>query len=125
MAGIDRREDRRSRGVVAAFVLLAVAPLVSAAAHASFWQKHSPAPLTTAVIAVLLVALVTRRRWAWALLVLLYGFVVVSFAWKWGATSLFVVDLVALGLLASSPMRRYVGLQLVRDAPPTGQAGLS
>lgn len=92
-----------------AFVLLAVVPLVSAAAHASFWQKHSPAPLTTAVIAVLLVALVTRRRSAWALLVLLYGFVVVSFAWEWGSTSLFVVDLVALGLLASSPMRRYVG----------------
>jgi uncharacterized protein (TIGR03382 family) len=101
---------------VAAFVAFAAAPFVSAAAHASFWQGHSPAPTATALAAALLVALVTRRRWAWLLLVLLHGFVVVSFAWKWGSTVLFVVDLIALALLVSAPMRRYVGWRVPRTA---------
>jgi hypothetical protein len=110
--------------VLVAFVLLAAVPFVAAATHASFWQKGSP-PVTTAAVAALLVALVTGRRWAWLVLVLFYSFVVVSFAWEWGSTPLFVVDLAALGLLASSPMRRHVGWRLARDARPSGRAGLS
>jgi hypothetical protein len=109
MASVDRTGDRRPRVVVTAFVVFAAAPFVSAAVHAAFWQGHSRAPLATAIVAILLVSLVTRRRWAWVLLVLFYGFVVVSFAWEWASAATFVVDLIALGLLVFSPMRRYVG----------------
>jgi Na+/proline symporter len=116
MASVDRRRDWGERVVLAAFVAFAATPFVFAAAHASFWQRHSPAPPATALGAALLVALVTRRRWAWLLLVLSYGFVVVSFAWKWGSTVLFVVDLIALALLVSAPMRRYVGRRVPRTA---------
>ena len=125
MASVDRAGVRSPRVVVAAFVVFATVPLVSAALHASFWRAHSLAPLATAVVAILLVALVTRRRWAWILLVVFYGFVVVSFAWKWASTVAFVVDLVVLALLVSSPMRQHVGWRMPRAGRSSDQVRIS
>lgn len=117
MASADRTGDRGPLVVVVAFVLFAAVPFVSAVSRASFWQPHSPAPLATAAVAILLVALVTRRRWAWVLLLIFHGFAVASFAWDWTSTVAFGVNLITLGLLVSSPMRRYVGWRMPRGAP--------
>ena len=106
-------EERVSRRVARAFVLVAVAPFVVAATRSSFWQhKHSMAPVATALyLTVVLVLVVWRSRWAWALLVLFYGAGLVSWGFDshrfslWRVLAL-AVDVAAFGLLVSAPMRR-------------------
>jgi hypothetical protein len=63
-------------------VIVGVAPFGWAALHAWFWQeRHSMAPVATALYpAVVLALVVWRRRWSWLLLVLLYGAGVVTWA---------------------------------------------
>lgn len=92
-----------------AYVLVAAAPFIFAAAHAWFWtHQHSHAPLAAVLFGALLVALLLRQRWAWLLLVVFNGFVLVSYTWEWTRALAFVIDLAAFALLVSPHMRLYV-----------------
>jgi hypothetical protein len=95
--------------VVAAYVSLAAAPFVFAATHASFWKhEHSAAPVASAVVAALLIALVLRQRWAWLVLVVIQVLVLLSFAFDFAGAFAFLLNLASMALLVSPPMRRYV-----------------
>lgn len=76
-----REIDRTTWLVLAGYVVLAAAPFVIAATHASFWKpEHSTAPVASLGFAVLLGALVLRRIWAWWLLVIIEAATLISFA---------------------------------------------
>jgi hypothetical protein len=95
--------------IVGAYLLLAVAPFVFAATHSWFWShQHYRAPVSAALFAILLIALLLRQRWAWFMLVVFNGFVVVSYLWNWTEAPAFVIDGASFALLVSPPMRRYV-----------------
>jgi hypothetical protein len=105
----------RSRAVVAIYVVLAAAPFAFDAAHGWFWrQHHYRAPVYAAVVGILLCVLVLRRRWAWGLLVLFDGIVVVSYSWEWLGALPFAVSLATFLFLVSPPMRRYVAERALR-----------
>ena len=103
---VDREPVSTQRAVVAGYVLLAMAPLGIAATHSGFW--HSMAPLATALFVGLLIALVLRRRWAWALLVAFDASVLISFVFHWSDVWAFALTLASFALLVSPQMRRYV-----------------
>jgi hypothetical protein len=111
LAALRRSKDWTTRLVVAAYVVLAVEPFV----HAWFWtHKHGDKlPIATVLYAVLILGLVLRRRWAWFVLVAFDGFALLSYAWEWSGPVSLVWNLVAVALLVSPPMRRYV-----RSRPP-------
>jgi hypothetical protein len=95
--------------VVAAYVVVATSPFVFAATHASFWtHQDAREPIAGALFGLLVIALVMRQRWAWFVLVAFNGFVVISYIWEWTHPSAFAIDVVALALLVSPTMRKYV-----------------
>ena len=101
--------DRTTRVVVGSYVVVAAAPFVLAATHAWFWKhEHSTAPVAAGVVAVLLVALVLRQRWAWWLLVAFEAAVLISFAFDFTTAPALLLSLARVALLVSPQMRRYV-----------------
>jgi hypothetical protein len=102
----------RSKAVLAAFVILGLAPFAYAATRAWFWQhEYRPAPVAAACYLLILTALVVGRyRWAWVLLAVLYGVGILDWSFRgdrFGTRWLLglAYDLVTFALLASSPMR--------------------
>src|SRR3954453_6863709 len=79
-------ELSRTRAVLVAFVILAIAPFAYAATRSSFWQhQHSMAPVATALYVLVVGALVLGGyRWAWVLLAVLYGVAIVTWAFDSG-----------------------------------------
>jgi hypothetical protein len=103
------------RGVLAGYLILAAVPFVYAAFHARFYRNTAELSSTILEVSVLL-ALVRHRRWAWALLIVFHAIVLVSPAWGSHSTPLFIaVNVMALVLLLSGPMRYYV-----ENRPATG-----
>lgn len=94
------------------FVALAITPFALAATRASFWQaKHAMAPVATVLYLLLVAALVVGRyRWAWVLLALLYGSVLLGWAFdsqRFRTSHLLgeVAGLATFGLFSSSAVR--------------------
>src|SRR3954453_22899228 len=105
----ERSTDQTTRVVVVAYVVLAAAPFIVAAAHSWFWDEdHRLAPVATVIAAALLLALVMRRRWAWALLAVFEAAVLISFAFDFTNALALGANLASLALLVSPWMRRYV-----------------
>lgn len=94
--------------ILAAYIAVASAPFIYAAVHARFWeQQHYREPVATAVFAILLIALVSRRRWAWVLLTGFTCIVVISYAWEGGSAIGLLGGLVSFGLLVSPQLRHH------------------
>jgi hypothetical protein len=94
-------------------VLIGV-PFVFAATHAWFWNGERPlAPASVIVVGVLLAALLSRHRWAWWILVVFNGFVVISYLWEWTNVPNFVINVVSFAALVSPPTRRFVARDFV------------
>jgi hypothetical protein len=138
--------DGRARAVLLAFLLLAPLPLLvgevsvllSPHQHATVAGIVVGFLLLATILAVLLAALVRRRRWAWLVLVFLFGSAVVVDVFYFNGVVIFTVDVICLALLASPSMRRYVKRANGPDGPygaaendlfgganPTGQSGRS
>jgi hypothetical protein len=69
------------------------------------------------ILAVLLVTLARRRRWAWLVFVVSTGFALLSSTWHWNAID-FGGSLAGLALLAS-PWIRHHAYPRVDDGSPT------
>jgi hypothetical protein len=107
--GGSRQPGESATRIVGAYLLLAMAPFVFAATHSWFWShQHYRAPVSAALFAILLIALLLRQRWAWFVLVVFNGFFVVSCVWNWPGAPAFVITLASFALLVSRPMRRYI-----------------
>jgi hypothetical protein len=92
---------------MATYALLFFAPLVIAAFQSDFWS--TPAALGALVIAVsLLAGLIRRKRLAWWLLLAFQLVVTASFAFAFTTVSALALNVAALAILVSSPMRRYL-----------------
>jgi MFS family permease len=108
--------DGRTRAVLLAFVVVAVQPLLigelsvllSPHRHATVVGIMAGFVILAAILAMLLAALVRRRRWAWRVLALLFGAGVILDVFNLNDVVAFIIDLIALALLMSPPMRRYV-----------------
>jgi hypothetical protein len=108
--------DGRTRIVLLAFILVAVQPLLigelsvllSSHKHSTVVGIVSGFVILAAILAVLLVALVRRRRWAWLVLAFLFSVAVILDVLKFNGVVTLVRDVVGLALLVSPPMRRYV-----------------
>jgi hypothetical protein len=118
--------DRTTRNVVTAYTLLSVAELVFAIVDTALARHKHPVStvafvsvyvFSAALLAVLLVGLVRRRRWAWVVLLAVNGFAVISYALESGRAVLLASYLVGVVLLLSPPMRRYVRRQPDREPP--------
>jgi hypothetical protein len=120
-----RRAPQATRIALAAYALLSVVPfLTSGVLGLSELDKHpgaSAALIATAMVvgvallAGLLLALVLQRRWAWIVLLLLEGAVVVPYMWESGPARSLVTSSIGILVLLSPPMRRWVWGQ----GPPT------
>jgi hypothetical protein len=107
-----RLQVTQARAVLVAFVILTVGPLVYAATRSWFWERqYLLAPVATVLCLLVLGALVIGRyRWAWLLLVLLYGSAIVSWFFDsqrfvpWYVVAL-AGNLAAFALLMSPTMR--------------------
>lgn len=100
--------DRTLRGVLVGYLILAAVPFVYAASHARFYRDTAELGSTIFEVSVLL-ALARHRRWAWVLLIVFHSLVLVSPAWGSHSTPSFItVNMMALVLLLSRPMRYYV-----------------
>jgi hypothetical protein len=98
--------------IVGSYLAVAAMPFVFAATHTWFWAHQSVrAPGAALLSGLLFVALLFRQRWAWVILVVFNGFVVISYAWAWTKPLAFIVDLASFALLVSPPMRAYVRSQ--------------
>jgi hypothetical protein len=100
------------RTALVAFVVLAIAPFAYLATMSSFWDlRHSIASETTVLYLLLLAAVVVwGHRWAWVLLALLYGSVVIAWAFdshRFRTSHLLdeIGSLVVLGLFVSPVVR--------------------
>ena len=98
--------DRKTRLILGAYLLLAAALFIVAATSAAYWRHAEPATVT-ALVAVLLISLARRHRWAWVVLVVLEGGILISFAFDFTDAFAFVASVVSFALLLSPPMRRY------------------
>jgi hypothetical protein len=58
------------------------------------------------------VALLRRHRWAWIVSVLLFGSSVVQYPFQGGRVVTFILQVAAVALLLSRPMRQHVGIRL-------------
>jgi hypothetical protein len=67
--------------------------------------------------AVPAVEVLRRQRWAWIFSTLLFGSFVVLYPFRGGHLLSLILDVAAVGLLLSHPMRRYVGVRLGRRWP--------
>lgn len=102
--------------IVGGYLTVAAMPFVFAATHTWFWAHQSVrAPIAAVLFGLLLVALLFRQRWAWLVLVVFNGLVVVSYAWAWTRPLAFIIDLAGFALLVSSPMREYVRNERLRE----------
>jgi hypothetical protein len=108
--------DGRTRVVLFAFLLLAPLPLLIGEVGVLF-SPHRRATVAGVVIGfvilatilvVLLTALVRRRRWAWFVLLFLFGSTVVVDLFYFNGVVVFTVDVICFALLVSPSMRRYV-----------------
>jgi uncharacterized membrane protein HdeD (DUF308 family) len=94
---------------LAAYIVIASAPFVYAAAHARFWDhRHYREPVSTALFLTLLIALMLRHRWAWLLLTAFTCIVLISYPWTGGGVVGLLGSALSLGLLVSPQMRQYV-----------------
>jgi hypothetical protein len=71
--------------------------------------------ILAAILAMLLAALVRRRRWAWRVLALLFGAGVILDVFNFKGVVRFILDVIGFALLMSPPMRRYAGVVSYRD----------
>jgi hypothetical protein len=102
--------ERRPPLAAWVYVVLVGGPFIFAATHAWFWNGERPfAPVSALVFAIVLIALLSRHRWAWWVLVILNGVVVISYIWEWTNAISFVANLASLALLSSTAIRSYVG----------------
>jgi hypothetical protein len=97
------------RAVLAAVAALTLYPFVIAATHDSFWRHRDIAPVVPAIAVSLVVALVLRQRWAWGLLLPILGAATIR-SIATGDAIAAVTCALAAALLASIPIRRYVGI---------------
>jgi hypothetical protein len=114
-----------ARLVLGAYVAVSATPFVIAATQHAFWEhEHDMAPVVTLLFAGLLVALVRRHRWAWLVLVVLDGALLVSFAFDFTSVGAFLRVLAGFALVCSPQMRRYVqGGRATITSPPAQGAG--
>ena len=89
------------------FQLASVLAYAAVALAAAFWGPDA-ALVAYAVVAVLVVALLARRRWAWWLL-LIVELVAIVPAVAFGDALEIGLQLARIGLLLSPPVRCYVG----------------
>jgi hypothetical protein len=108
--------DGRTRVVLFAFLLLAPLPLLIGEVGVLL-SPHRRATVVGVVVGfvilatilvVLLTALVRRRRWAWLVLLLLFGSTVIVDLFYFNGMVAFILDVTCFGLLASPSMRRYI-----------------
>jgi hypothetical protein len=108
--------DGRTRIVLLAFILLAVQPLLigelsvlrSPHKDSTVVGIVSGFVILAAILAMLLAALLRRRRWAWLVLVFLFGSAVILDVFNFNGVVRFILDVIGFALLLSPPMRRYV-----------------
>lgn len=138
--------DGRTRLVLVAFMLLAAQPLVvgelnvllSPHRHVTVVGIVAGFVILAAILAMLLAALVRRRRWAWRVLVVLFSIALILDVLRFTGVVTFVRDVIGFALLLSPPMRRYIkpvngpdrprgaaGDDLCAGANPTGSSGPS
>jgi hypothetical protein len=111
--------SRTERLLLGLYLLLSVAPFVWAAlTWDDFWS--SVAPFSTLLALAVLLALLRRHRWAWALLVLLDASVILSYLWDPADVVALAMAIARLGLLLSPPIRSYVGSRHRSPRPQTG-----
>jgi hypothetical protein len=104
---LDRLDSQRL--VVAAFLVASATPIVIAATHHVFWERaHSQAPVVSLAFFGLLAGLAFRKRWAWVVLVVIEGAILVSFAFDFASVVGFICALVSVALLLSPQMRGFV-----------------
>jgi hypothetical protein len=94
------------RVAVETYLVLTAAPFIVVATTAAYWRHAEPATVTV-LVAVVLISLVRRHRWAWVVLVVLEGVVLIS-SLRPTKAFWFIADLASFALLVSPPMRRYV-----------------
>lgn len=100
--------NRTLRGVLVGYLILAAVPFVYAAFDTRFYRNTTELGATILEVSVLL-ALVCHQRWAWVLLIMFHSIAIVSLVWGSHSTPpLIAVNVVALVLLLSRPMRYYV-----------------
>lgn len=117
--------DCRTRIVLFAVILLAAQPLLvgelsvllSPHKDTTVLGVVSGFVILVAILAVLLTALLRRRKWAWLALVLLFGSAVVLDAFTRHGVLNFIRDVTGLALLMSPPMLRYVNRTDASDRP--------
>ena len=111
MAEVEKRRVTPSaRAVVLATALLWLCPLVVAASRDSFWERqHSTAPVAGGLIVLLVIAMLRRHQWAWALLLIFEVSEVVGYAVALPDFPWFLINVATLALLLSPQMRGYVG----------------
>jgi hypothetical protein len=117
MAIARRSVDNATGVLLTIYVALAVAQFGYAVGHA-FLSPHRFRYSTgvivglfvimAAISAVLLVALVHQRHWAWVVLLALGGLIVISYSWESGGVEPFVAEIAGILLLLSPPIRRHV-----------------
>jgi hypothetical protein len=106
----------RTHAILVAFLLLAPLPLLvgevnvvlSPHRHATVAGIVLGFVILATIFAVLLSALVRRRRWAWLVLLFLFGSAVIVDLFHFSGVVVFTVDVICLALLASPSMRRYI-----------------
>src|SRR4051794_16362264 len=98
---------RQQEGVVASYLMLAIAPLIVGATHRDFYPVG---PVAAVLMLAIYAALVLRRRWAWFVLLILDGAVLISFVFDFTTILAFLDVAAGFALLVSAPMRRYVGI---------------
>jgi hypothetical protein len=107
--------DGKTRAILLAVILLTVQPLLVGELSVLL-SSHKDSTVVgivfgfvilAAILTVLLGALIRRRRWAWLILIVLFGSVVVLDMFNFNGVR-FVLDVIGFALLISPSMRRYV-----------------
>jgi hypothetical protein len=127
----DWRASLDGKTLTVLFVFLLLAPvtllagevgvLLSSHRHATVAGVVVGFVILATILAVLLSALVCRRRWAWLTLLFLFGSAVVAGLFYFKGVVVFTIDVMCVALLTSPPMRRYIKRANGLD-PPRGAA---